>query len=205
MILVWRPDTNPDVWMLATVRNYLELCDVGLKPNLCVPAPQPFPSSTLEIETDGEPADFIWAGSLFVVSGQLRTILNDFHVNAEFFQLKVIHRGEIYREREFYFANLLDAVACFDYEKSECQTTPTGVVGIDKLVLDNSKAGGHHLFLVGPISWAATPNPKAIRDVIYAASEELVVCVTESGLSGAVFTKPENWRDYPPPTWKPTP
>lgn len=203
MILVWRPATDPDVWTLANVTNYLDLCDQGLKPNLCVPAPQPFPSSTLEIETEGEPADFIWAGSLFVVSGQLRAILDNFQVNAEFFQLKVIHKGEIYQKREFYFANLLDAVACLDYEKSKYETTPFGVSEIAKLVLDDSKAAGRHLFLVGPIMSAVSPNPKAIRDVIYAASEELAVRVIESGLTGAVFTRPKDRRDYPPPAWRP--
>lgn len=135
MILVWRPDTDPGVWTLANVTNYLNLCDQGLMPNLCVPAPQPFPSSTLEIETAAEPADFIWAGNLFVVSGQLRAILDEFQVNAEFFQLKVIHNGEIYQKREFYLANLLDAVACLDYERSEYETTPFGVSAIDKSCL----------------------------------------------------------------------
>ncbi|HVS39613.1 MAG TPA: DUF1629 domain-containing protein [Gemmataceae bacterium] len=203
MILIWRPDTNPDVWALASLTNYLDLCDKGLKANLAVPAPQPFPESTLEIETEAEPADFILAWSVFVVSKELRDCLEEFKVPAEYFQLRVIHKGKLYRKREYYFTNLLDVADCFDYEKSEYQRTPVGVTEIEKLVLDDSRATGHHLFILGPIGWAHSPNPKAVGDAIICASEELARRVLGLGLTGVVFSRPEHRRDYPPPAWRP--
>jgi hypothetical protein len=203
VILIWREDTDPEVWTLANLTNYLDLCELGLKANLCVPAPQPFPDSTLEIETEVEPADFMTAGPIFVVSGELRTILEEFNVRAEYFKLRAIHCGKDYQKKVFYFVNILEAVACLDYERSEYERTPMGVTGIEKLVFDASKAAGHHLFMLGPIGWGHSPNPKAIRDVIRCASDEFATRVLRSGLKGVVFTLPEHRQDYPPPAWNP--
>jgi hypothetical protein len=203
VILIWREVTNPEVWTHANLTNYLDLCDQGLKANLCVPAPRPFPESTLEIETEVEPADFILAGPIFVVSGGLRKILDEFEVPAEYFQLKVVHQGDVYRKRVFYFANLLDVADCFDYEKSHYEQTPMGITGIDALVLDDSKAASHHLFRVGPIGWGHSPNPKAVGNIVICASEELATRVLRSSLTGVVFSQAKHWRDFPPPAWRP--
>lgn len=201
MILSWRVDPDDEVWTLARLTNYIELCEKGLKPNLCVPVPWPFPESTLEISTEGQPADFISAGSIFVVSEKLRAILGEFKVPAEYFQLRVMHNGKLYVKRKFYFANILDVVDCFDYERSVYEQTPMGVTGIDTLVLVDSKAAGHHLFRVGPIGWAHSPNPKAVGDVFECASEELARRVIASGTTGVYFSRPEHSRIYPAPDW----
>ena len=88
MILVWRVDTRNEVWTNGELKNYLELCELGLKVDLCVPVPQPFPNSTLVVSTRREPADFFFAGLVTVVSARLRAILEAFQVNAEFLALK---------------------------------------------------------------------------------------------------------------------
>ena len=140
MTLIWREDTAPDVYTVAELTNYLELCEQGLKIDLCVPAPRPFPSSVLAIETDHKPADYFLAGLVFVVSGELRSVLETFNVHAEFHELSVTHKSKQYTSKEYYYCNILDAVDCLDYELSEYKTTPHGVTRIEKLVIDESKS-----------------------------------------------------------------
>jgi hypothetical protein len=96
MILIWRTDTSPAVWTNGYVRNYFDLCDLGLKANLCLPAPRPFPPTTLVIETDAQPADYICAGPIFVVSERLRAVFDEFGVPAEYFKLNVLHHNDEY-------------------------------------------------------------------------------------------------------------
>src|SRR5262245_36772702 len=135
MILLWREDTSSDVWTFGQLTNYLALGELGLRVNLCVPAPRTFPPSTVEIETEGEPSIFFLAGLVFVLSVPLRKLLIEFKVNVEFFELNVTHKDTAYTTCKYYFANILDQIRCFDYDKSQYKGTPFGVTGIDKLVL----------------------------------------------------------------------
>jgi hypothetical protein len=156
------------------------------------------------ITTDCEPADFFFAGPMFMVSEQMRTVLESFHVEVEFFEISTFHKGKPYGKKQFFFANILDCIECFDYDNSIYEATEYGVINIKKLVLQDSKAQGHHLFMVGPIR-SANPNSKAVRSIIICASEELATRIVDSELTGVVFSKPEDWQSYPPPMWNARP
>lgn len=207
MILVWRVDTRNEVWTNGELKNYLELCELGLKVDMCVPVPQPFPNSTLVVSTRREPADFFFAGLVTVASARLRAILEAFQVNAEFLALKTVWKGKPYTKQAFFLCNILDDVACFDYRKSRFKQTSSGrlagVSEIEYLVLDNSKAKGKHLFMLGPIAWGDKPNPKAIADVIPCVSDKLAAAILQAKITGVVFSRPEHRLDYPSPQWSP--
>src|SRR5262249_31160525 len=74
------------------------------------PARGQFSDLTLKITSARLPADFFEPGTMFVVSGRLKSVLEEFNVHAEFFPLRIIYRGREYTERTFYFCNILDCV-----------------------------------------------------------------------------------------------
>jgi hypothetical protein len=207
MTLIWREG----VWTDAYMDTYVDM--QGLYANACAPAPKPFPESTIIVESpqhwpdgysvpESEPCDYIAAGPIFTVSAELRAVLDEFRVNAEFLEVKVQLRGTPYTRRTYYFANILDAVECFDYDESIYETSDLGVDEIEHLALNDAKPAGHHLFMVGPCSLGPS---KAICAPIRCASEQLATRILELGLTGMVFTKPEDWRTYPAPAWRPRP
>lgn len=202
MLLIWREETNPDIWTEAEATNYLELDELGLNISTCIPVPALLPPMIIDVKTSNEPADFFFAGLVFIASEELRAVLEDFKVHAQFLPVKMLRRGRRYTRKTFFFVNLLDVVDCFDYDRSKYRKTIKGVHEIKKLVLDDSRAIGHHLFKVGPLP-SAKPNPQAIRDVIRCSSEELATHIHKAGLTGVVFTKPEDRQKYPPPLWQP--
>jgi hypothetical protein len=195
MILIWRASTPTGKLTNGRVENYMELTE-NFRVNGCEEYPAPFPPSALEITTGGEPTDFFYAGPMFIVSGEMCQLLEKFEVNAEFFPLTTLQKGRPYDRKEFYFANILDAVECFDFEKSEYTMTEYGADQIENLVLDDKKAAGYHLFRVGQIP-AKRRNPKAVRDIIRCASDELATAIMRANLTGVAFVTPEHWRDYP--------
>lgn len=193
MILIWRDDG----FVESAVTNYIELCELGFKPNLCQPAPRPFPESTLEVENRADPPDFFHAGNLFVVSSRLCKLLQRFQVNAEFLPLDTIVQKRSYTKGQFWLVNILDAVPCLDYENSKYDQTDFDVRGIERIVLKESAAFGHHLFIVGPVSCATDHNPRSVGDLIECASEEIARAILKAGMTGVVFVRPEDERAYP--------
>lgn len=204
MTLIWRSDsTSESEFTFAELTNYLDLCDEGMKVDVCVPFPKGMQIPVVASEAKGDPTDYFMAGFAFIVSQKRRTILEDMAVVAEYFQVELTHNGEAFSGSEFFMVNLLDSVECLDYEKSKYTCTPTGITEIEDLVIDNSQAIGHHLFMLGPIGWAHSPNSKAVREVICCASEELATrCITQ-GITGVAFTLPNDRNVYPPPHWAP--
>lgn len=193
MILMWRTTEFFD----ADLANYEELCDLGYYADGCVPVPRPFPDSKVIIEEGEEPPDFYFAGNVRVVSDPLRKTIERFNTKAEFLEVATRIRGTIYDRHQFFILNILDCVACFDYDKSVYEFSDAGVSGIEHLALVEFLATGHHLFQVGPFTWGDECNPKAMNNIIDCVSSELATAILESGATGVTFVKPENWRDYP--------
>ena len=182
--------------------GHLQLKPAGFRLNACVPAPDPFPECSIELDRNKrELPDFFKASGALIVSAKLRDVITTFDVPAEYVGMKVVRSEKVVAETGYYFLNLLDAVDCFDYGRSEYSPGPAGVTGIETLVIDESKCDGHHLFIVGPIGWAHSPNPKAIIGPFVCASEALATAALSAGITGAVFGLPEKHRDYPPEQW----
>lgn len=198
MYYIWRESTGHDVWTHAEARNYLQLSDIGLDTITAKPVPINLPPLIVDIYSHGEPADFFLAGLVCIVSSKLRKLLLEQKVNAEFRAVQVYQLGKRYRRRKFYMLNILDVVDCFDYKKSKFRRTPKGIHNITRVAIDDTRANGHHLFIVGPLP-SKIPNSQAIRDIIRCASEDLVTRITESGVSGVSFTTLQDRQKYPPP------
>ena len=204
MTLIWRQDTNPGDFVFAEFTNYLELCGQGLRVNRCVPVPAGLPAPTVVSKAKGSPTDFFFGGFALVASSRLRTLLEDVAIPAEYVRVQLTHNGQQVREPAFFLVNILEAVGCLDYTRSTYTTTPTGIVGIEDLIIDESRALGHHLFRLGPIGWAESPNPRAVGEVILCASEELARRCEAEGITGVVFSLPNERNVYPPPAWEPS-
>lgn len=121
------------------------------------------------------------------MSEKLRDILDRFEVPAEYFHVEVVFQGAPYTELAFYFANFRDEVECLD-ETYGRYTYKSGahsnwVDRIEKLVIDESKALGHHLFFIARLSGH-----------VFMASEELQNAIREKGISGIDFVNPHNWH-----------
>ena len=200
MILIWRDGGTLTMGRLV---DYLELAESGMEPNLCLPVPRPFPKAKLEITTVEYPNDFFYAGPVFVVSEALKVVMERFPIRMEFLELEAWHCGQPFKDKNYYYGNNLDAVTCFDYDNSIYEMTDDGPEEISKLVLDESKALGHHFFIVGEVP-GPMPNPKAMGPIIRCASSDLATEVLKSGVTGVVFTKPEDWQSYPAPAWQPS-
>src|SRR5262249_36322271 len=97
-----------------------------------------------------EATDSFYAGPVRIVSDMMKGVLQRFDVHAEFLELVALHRGQPYRRKKLFLLNILDAVECFDFQSSQYMMTEHGASGVEKLVLDEVKATGHHLFQVGP-------------------------------------------------------
>jgi hypothetical protein len=154
----------------------------------CMPVPGKFPNTTLELIWGYPPADFFEPGTVFTVSDRLKSVLEEFHVRAEFFPLRVIHRGGEYTERAFYFCNILDCVECLDLERGEYtfETKPgfaDHVSKIRKLAIDETKAARHDLFRIAKGG-----------ECIVCTSDRVASRIVERQLTGMKLVAPEDWR-----------
>jgi|GEM_PF-2943102 len=194
MVLIWRDSGK---YTNGLITNFYELADLGLVPNLCLPTPERLPNILLDITTVGEPNDFFYAGNMFIISELLKEILSEFPIKIEFNELSVTQKGKPYLGKKFYYANILEEVCCFDFEKSKYEATNKGIDRVEDLVLNEAKCKDHHLFLVGPVPKINQPNPKAIKEIFRCASEKLATKILKSAITGVSFVHPKHARAYP--------
>ena len=143
MSLIWRPDSGTeDEFTFAEFGNYLDLFEQGLKLNLCTPFPQNIETPEISSEGSGDPTDHFMASGAFVASERLRSIIEDFEVVAEYVPVELNHNGNRWDSSTFFLVNLLEAIACVDYEASSYATTPTGITNLENLVIDEAIANG---------------------------------------------------------------
>lgn len=116
-----------------------------------VPLKNVFPTTTIILKSKPKPPDFLTLGSVAVVSDRLRIFLQQERVSAEFIDINVIQKGEPLEQR-YYFANFLDVISCFDFDRSIFQEYPPeaggGILNIDELYLDEEKIGNCRLFVL---------------------------------------------------------
>ena len=101
MILIWRDSSPPGDYTSGEVNNYMDLTE-RFRVNGCQEYPKPFPPSILNITTEGIPADFFFAGPMFIASDRMCDLLNRFDVDAEFFELTTLQQGKTLQDRKFY-------------------------------------------------------------------------------------------------------
>jgi hypothetical protein len=152
------------------------------------PAPGRFPDTTLEIRTAPPPADFFQPGTMFTVSDRLKSVLEAFDVQAEFFSLRVLYRGREYTKRSFYFCNILDHVDCLDlaggkYTFWKKPGFTDRVDKIRKLAIDEGKAAGHDLFRIANGG-----------EYIVCVSDRAASRIVESQFTGVRLIEPQDWR-----------
>lgn len=202
MVLIWRPDSGSEhEFTFADFTNYLDLFDQGLKLNLCVPFPNDVETPQISSKSSGDPTDHFMASGAFVASHRLRTLFERINVVAEYLPIELIHNGIPYDSSEFFIVNLLDEIACLDYEASKYTPTPNGVTDIVDLVIDDGIAQGHPLFMLGPIRWGDRPNPMAVCEIVRCASKDLAIRCFNEKVTGVAFTLPNDRNAYPPPLW----
>jgi hypothetical protein len=147
-----------------------------------------FPNIHVEILSDHPPADFFYVGGLFVVSEQLKSFLDEFRPNVEFFPLQIIYQGGQYTERSFYFCNILDCVECLDFARGKYTfwKKPGFTDRVDKirkLAIDEAKAAHYDLFRIAKGG-----------EYIVCCSDKLAHRIGGLQLTGMRFIEPKDWR-----------
>jgi hypothetical protein len=197
-ILIWRVACCAEEYTESFVENGSHLVDdLGMKSLLCVPTPPELPAPILVFTQGKSLPDFAMSSSFFIVSERLKLLIEQFEVHGEFIRCKVRHEQQIPVTKSYFFFNILDAVECFDFERSAYQMSPHGVDGIDKLVLVDDAANGKHLFRIGQMP-STRLNDRAMRIPLVCASDELATAVISAGCTGVRFVLPEHFNDYPP-------
>ncbi len=185
MTKLWRQSSREEYWTSGSPTEFLNVPWAS-----GVPLTGRFPlSATIEIDTDHEPDDFFRA-PLFVISERIKRILEEFNVFAEYFPLNIVYQGAPYTKREFYFANIIDHVDCFDFAKSVFtyhKKDSSIATGIESLVIDEAKTAGHHLFRIAKVS-----------GVIVCVSDELAASIEAAHVTGVKFLPPAMLHLYPP-------
>lgn len=182
MHFVWKSDSdNERAYTRAQIVNLKALSGVRFFASESLIGQ--LPEIKLEITTEYPPADYFKAGPLFILSGHLRTLFESVNALVEYHPVTLLRSHRVLQEREYFLANLLEKVDCFDYEKSVYTLAGDYIDKIEKLSIDESKAEGAPLFRLANSF-----------DVITLASGELVDAVTAAGLTGVKFVEPRDWK-----------
>src|SRR5262245_43401741 len=188
MISIWRQSVKEGEYTEALVLNLKDFEREGRRPLYYQSLIGRFPQTTIEIESSFPPTDYFDTGGFFMVSEHLKLELEHFGVLAEFFPVNSLYEGKPYTKKDYYFANVRDEVECVDevnghYTHWQKAGWTHWVDKIIKLVIDESRAKGHHLFFVGRLS-----GP------VFCASEELQKSVREKRFTGIDFIDPCRWH-----------
>lgn len=182
MYFVWKSDFDNDrFYTRASIVNAKAL--VGLKLVAGQSLVGLLPVIDLEIESDCEVADYFNAGPLFVVSEKLRKVLDDANASVEYHSVNLLKKGKRIDGVKYYFANLLEKIDCFDFEKSTYTVDDGFIDKIERLVIDESKVNQKTLFRLD-----------RSYDVIIFASSNLRDAIETRKISGVKFYAPADWR-----------
>lgn len=154
------------------------------------------PTFTVKIDPPKSPPDCFSTDVVFFFSESLRSLCEQMNIPIEFFPIELLigttpHKGEMY-----YLANIRDEVDAIDesngiytfrkyVNKRTGETHEHWVDEIQKLVIDEPKAEGHHLFLLA-----------RNFHLLVCASQEFQDQVSAKGFTGIDFIDPANWKRY---------
>lgn len=187
MIRIWETATSDEEYTHARILNLRDFRDQDRRPLYDQSLEGRFPQTTVEIESAYPPSDYFNTGGFFMVSAALKSHFEGLGVDSEFFPVRIIYEGKPYTERAFFFANIRDEVECLDevqgeYDYWQKRQWSRHVERIRRLVIDESKAAGHHLFYVARLS-----GP------VFCASEELQRSIRNGRFTGIDFIDPSNY------------
>lgn len=142
-----------------------------------------FPRLELQLDQEGEAADFFESGPLLIISDKMKDILNGLGCAVELNDVDLIDVDGIPSKMAYYVVNILDSVECLDYEHSVYEMDEDYIDQIDTLVIDEEKAGNTHLLRL-----------KNSYDNIILASEELMKLCRGARVTGVQFVSPKDWK-----------
>jgi hypothetical protein len=183
MHFVWKSDfENDPCYTRASVLNAREFVGVKLTSGLALA--DSLPEIKIGIESEYPVSDYFNVGPFFVVSERLRALFDKANAAVEYHLVTLSKNGQFVDNKEpYYFANLLEKVDCFDFEKS-IYTLDDGFVDTIKLLeIDESKANGKILFRID-----------RAYDIITLVNQDLHDLVLAEGVTGVKFYTPTDWR-----------
>lgn len=149
-----------------------------------------FSNLKMEISLDPPDAqpDYFTCGTMLMVSEPLKALLEEFTLNVQYIPFDIIPEGKEVPDRVFYYCRILDVVECFDFDRGEYtffqkEGFYDRVDQIKKLVIDEKKADGYHLFRI------AKGGERFI-----CVSDALANRIEEGGFRGIKFVPPEEWN-----------
>lgn len=127
---------------------------------------------------------------LFLGSSRLCNLLREFNVNAEYFEVTVLHKGKSIEDVRFFNVNPLEEVDCIDRNTSsfEMETAAgyTDIISrINHLEIDETRATGHHFFLVA----------KCLARIV-CVSDVLAKRIALEKITGVQVVPVSQWRRY---------
>lgn len=183
MTKIWCDDFDDDTYTDAKIEDVRSFIGIPLASGR--PLGDRFPKGTrVRIRSSGPPADFFMAGPMFVISEKMKTVFEQFHAKVEYFTLEARGVPQTALDSAYYFANLIEVVDCFDWERAEFTEEGGFATDIERLVFKASAIGDQPLFRVA----------RTISSVV-ATSDALAALAQERGCSGVIFCDPSQWRN----------
>ena len=147
-----------------------------------------FSELTVEITSNHPPGDYFQPGSMFVISGRLKSVFEKFSVDAEYFPVRVIDNDSEYTDDSYFFCNILTCVDGIDRTRGKYTFWQENgfedhVDEIEELVIDEEKVAGHSLFCLAKGG-----------EYIVCVCDELADQVLRLGFTGVSIIPPTKWR-----------
>lgn len=181
MIKVWKAKLDTGEYTRGSLLNLKEFR--GVKTTLPETLAGKFPGAHIRIDSEDPPADFFTVGTLFIISRKLKSVLDEFPLVRELYTVDVRYKEDRSPIGSYFFLHILDTADCLDRANSQFKEEKGYVGDITKLVIDESKAAGKHLFRLA----------HAYQRLVF-ASEELATAVEAAGITGVRLQDPASWR-----------
>lgn len=180
MTKIWCQDLKDSVYTDAALADVKAFIGIPLSSGRSLAGR--FPNCpAIELRSGNSYSDFVKAGPMFLVSDRLKSILESYKSNAEYFEVGT------YTSDTMFFCNLLETVDCLNRIESKFDVE-YGAANVSYLVLENIENEP-------PIYRVANTNP-----LIIAVREDLASSVDLSGITGLVFKSIEEWTNPMFPT-----
>ncbi len=188
MTKIWRESSEPDGSTEAQILGLEDHLGIYMAVMGCRSMAGQFPRTSVEILSDHPPTDYFETGGMFVVSEKLKSVLDEFKVNCEYFHLQVVYHESEFTHKNFYFCNILDCIECFDLVRGEYTFWEKPgfrdrVDKIKKLAIDEEKVADHDLFRIAKGG-----------EYFVCASDRLASRITDLHLTGMVFRGVADWN-----------
>lgn len=152
------------------------------------PVARDFPPTTIAVHSDHPPDDYFMVGAgMPIISERIKSVLDHFQVNAEFIPVRIVFENAEFREKQYWFMNVLEMLDVLDRNRGQYTywSDPQFVTHVDKikkLAIDEEKAADRALFRIAKGA-----------EYIIAVNDALAESLSSHGITGLHFVKPEAW------------